>query len=575
MRNPRLFRTTNRISQTVKNSSTSPVPSVLPKDISDLAFWYDPSAELYNENDLVATLNDQSDNNVDATTSGTQRPTFKTNVLGGKAGLLYSGGQYFNIPAIVGNFNAVTLFVVALPQTSGAIRWIYDSSTNANSTLFMYHENGTSFDKSFVGGIYGNMTYHYHPSQIMNSPAVISGIFDISTNPDGVEIYVDGTQNGTPTTNNNTIQITLPIAKLGCRANTTAGFTGYMFDVIMYKRRLTPEERAQIEFYLQYKYQMTVMADRPFDNAHSEAFSSYTLRSVFSRNVFRTTATQFRVDFYSSVKTPFWAEPGWWSAAVWVDGVYNSTVSCAFDSRYQSGLITGLPAGLKTIELMNGLQSKPAATVIGSWVQKIVVTGEATQVAPREPTNRIVIYGDSIAVGDYTSFPGGQAWPVLVRQAYAATGGVAVEAWGYRALYDDAATPELRTAFVSSLLTAYPAMDKFWMAIGTNDAGLSRCTAATFGTIYAATVDLIHSQSPDTIIYCQTPLNRGDGVNLTDYRTQIGTLVSTREPWCVLVDGTAAAFPQPGTADFYENVHPNIAGNVKYANAVKTILGIS
>lgn len=131
-----------------------------------------------------------------------------------------------------------------------------------------------------------------------------------------------------------------------------------------------------------------------------------------------------------------------------------------------------------------------------------------------------------------------------------------------------------RAAFVAKVAAASPS--KIWLAIGTNDYGLNKWSAASFGTAYAALLDDLHTALPSATIYCQTPIVRstetanGSGSTLGNYRTQISTAQSTRTGYAVLVNGATILT----TGDLDDGVHPTTAGHATYYAAVKTALGI-
>jgi lysophospholipase L1-like esterase len=159
-------------------------------------------------------------------------------------------------------------------------------------------------------------------------------------------------------------------------------------------------------------------------------------------------------------------------------------------------------------------------------------------------------------------------------------GGLAVEGWGYRSLYDDTVDAPTRAAFIAKLVAAYSALTVIWLAMGTNDYGLNTQNAANFETRYGALLDDLHAAYPAATIYAQTPIERvsevanGSGNTLGDYRAAIANAQATRAGFCTLVNGTDVAFPQqPGDLDV-DGIHPTTAGQAKYATAVRAILGI-
>jgi lysophospholipase L1-like esterase len=418
------------------------------------------------------------------------------------------------------------------------------------------------------------LSYHYNGMHCVGSVEIASAALDMSTNPDTAQTRIDGiTTNSATLLNNTNTGLANATLTVGRRKSTaTSYFKGYIGEILVFSRALTAAERILVENYLLDRW-TTTAGDDPHDNAYADNhLPDYTLRSPFSRIVFTTEATELTVEYYTNIFTAF---PNWAQIGVVVNGVYTATLTATIDNEAHLGSVTGLPAGTKRVELINGVQSRPAGTTLGTFVQRVRANGALRFVAPVEPESRIVVYGDSIAVGGNSTTPTQQAWTILCRAAYA--GGMAVEAYGYRGLYHDAVDAAARTAFVARWGAAY-APDVIWMAIGTNDYGLNLWSAANFGTAYAALLDALHAQFPLAVIYAQTPIQRGSeiansfGDTLGAYRTQIATAQSTRSAWCTLVDGTVAAFPQsPG--DLADAVHPTTAGHLKYSNAVRAVLG--
>lgn len=268
--------------------------------------------------------------------------------------------------------------------------------------------------------------------------------------------------------------------------------------------------------------------------------------------------------------------PQYCHIGVWINGAPYSVLAFAADG--ETDFAVDLPAGSKTVELVAGLQQQQVAgQTHGIWLRNVYFVNATIvqEILPVVPSNQLLVYGDSIAVGANSTYPTHQGWPMLLRLAGQPT---AVEAWGYRALgYDLLADNFGSTTALAAQLAGY-APAKIWMAIGTNDYGLEAESAANFGTAYADLLDKLHTALPSATIYCQTPIQRGTetangfGNTLGDYRTQIATAVSTRTAYCTLVDGTAAAFPQ--LVDLDDGTHPTTAGHAKYAAAVRSILGI-
>lgn len=303
------------------------------------------------------------------------------------------------------------------------------------------------------------------------------------------------------------------------------------------------------------------------DNAYTTALTGYRRCSPFARWVFQTDASILWLQVYCNLYATF---PDWSHVGIVIDGVYTETLVCT-----ATGVNTfqvAFDPGMKTVEIVPGLQSKPSGTVIGVYpvAAYFYQYSSLSEVAPTVPADRVLIYGDSIAVGANAATPTAQGWPVLLRARVP----VLVEAHGYRALHDDAVDATARQAFADHIAALSPAV--IWFAIGTNDYGLNKWTAANFGTAYADLLDKLHTALPSAVIYTQTPLLRttetanASGSTLGDYRTQIETAQSARSAYCTLVDGTDIMT----TGDLADGLHPTTAGHALYAAYAETVLGL-
>lgn len=312
----------------------------------------------------------------------------------------------------------------------------------------------------------------------------------------------------------------------------------------------------------------TLLPANLFENGYSDDKGNYYESSCFAFARFISTTRILGV-VVDSNGTPGNVDS---QIGVWVDGAPYGTINVA-----SSGLETlyiVLPAGSKTVDVLAGMQSKSAGTLTGTFLVSIL-TEDAISLTTPTSSGRMVIYGDSIAVGDGSIHPTLEAWSALLRED---RGNVMVEGWGFRTLKQDCVDAAARTAFAARLAGYSPT--EIWIAIGTNDYGEDAWSAADFGAAYADMLDKINTALPAATIYCQTPIDRTDesantfGDTLGDYRTEISDAVATRGAFCTLVDGTDAAFPQTPGDLTGDGVHPTTAGHAKYAAAVESILGI-
>jgi lysophospholipase L1-like esterase len=360
----------------------------------------------------------------------------------------------------------------------------------------------------------------------------------------------------------------------GGGTNPSSFWSGRIYQIIVSAKKATLAELQLAETYSGDKAGYAV----PFVAAASPVWldtfspvteSGFVRTSPFSRAKYTTTAEAVTVSGYTDVSASF---PTMDQFAVYVDGVYSTAFNPTANGAFNGTL--SLSAGTKTIEFVSGLQAAPSQTnVLGTWFTGATASAAMTAVTDTT-TNRLVIYGDSIAVGANSTVPPKDGWPVLLR-AERGTDSTVVEAYGFRSLNLDASDATKRAAFVAKIVALNPSI--LWMAIGTNDYGLTKWTDSAFGTAYGAFLDDIHAALPSLVIYCQTPILRsgeptanGNGLFLSDFRTAISNAVSTRSAWATLVDGTAILT----TAQLDDGVHPSTAGHIAYAAYVAGVLGV-
>ncbi len=285
-------------------------------------------------------------------------------------------------------------------------------------------------------------------------------------------------------------------------------------------------------------------------------------RSALAYGIFETEATSLTIDVSNTV-------PG--QAEKFADiSVEDGSGLTAYKVPPGKSTIThAMSPGTKRVTITAGLQTKFRNVITGVFIDEITFNGSTVQV--EQAGKRILVYGDSLAVGGNVEAPSAEAWPALLRRQFA----IQVEAYGYRALYDDAATDETRAGFVSKLSSWRP--DCIWLAIGANDYTFGPWSAQQFGEAYAATLDAIHSASSLAILFAQSPILQASespnmlGDTLRKYRRQIKTACLVRSPWCIFVDGTNSAFPQPDELN-EDGIHLTTQSSAKYAEAVLNVI---
>jgi lysophospholipase L1-like esterase len=284
--------------------------------------------------------------------------------------------------------------------------------------------------------------------------------------------------------------------------------------------------------------------------------------SALSYGVFDTEATSLILDVSNTI-------PSQVSAVGDVSVEDEADIKTYKVGPGDSTIVHEMPAGKKQVTITSGAQGKVGNEIIGIFVKKISFNRSAIPV--KQEGKQVLIYGDSLAVGGNVDNPSAEAWPVLLRKQIP----VVVDGYGYRTLYDDALTAEARSKLAAKISSQMP--DRIWLAIGTNDYAFETWSAQDFGDAYGMLVDTIHAAHPEALIFAQSPISRTDerpnafGDNLENYRQQIAAACFARQGWCVFVDGTDSAFPQPDELD-KDGIHLTRQSSTKYAEAVLNIL---
>lgn len=317
------------------------------------------------------------------------------------------------------------------------------------------------------------------------------------------------------------------------------------------------------------------------DIIYSTPKTGYLESNAFSRGLFSTTSTSMVVVGYSNLYgIAGGAFNGYADIGVRVNNADYQALN--FTTSGAQTFTVSLPAGVKNVEVVSGLQSSnnSPGSVYGSWPKTITFQYDpsASKVIP-SVTKRIVLYGDSIGVGSYSTNPSLQGWIMILRSAYNNAGGSFVDlAYGYRALHDDC-TDVSSCQSLANLLTGYFSgiTNKYiYLQLSTNDYGLDLWSASSFQTNYARLLNDIHSNDSSIIIYAQTALNRATetanthGSTMGDYRTAVTTECNARSSYCIVVDGTAILT----TAQLQDGVHPTLAAQTVYADYVKALFGL-
>ena len=229
-----------------------------------------------------------------------------------------------------------------------------------------------------------------------------------------------------------------------------------------------------------------------------------------------------------------------------------------------------LPAGTKNVQLIESANSKPAGTILGTYLTSIQVSGSKfIKINETTVAEKFVFLGDSITVGGGATAPSEDGYAKLMK--YEDSVEVGLLGYGFGRLKDFGETAGKRNAVIADIGEMFSNVSttkNLIISLGTNDFGLDATPAATFKTWMENLLDDINADDSSIVIYVISPIIRvTDGALLDDYRTDIGTVCAARA-FATHIPGK----PILTTLDLADNVHPTTAGHKKYKDAVKLVI---
>jgi len=293
-----------------------------------------------------------------------------------------------------------------------------------------------------------------------------------------------------------------------------------------------------------------------FDSKLSVAGSGYTVRNAYARlRVSGVSSRNIGYDWYDNFNN-FASQSG---IGAYVSGIYFAQNQETFNISGTDDFV--LPAGTnRTVDLWEGNEIFFSAGVpyppTGVFVTALRIPVGASQVFPTgPPQKRLVFLADSIFSGFYPAAPFQNSVTAKVRADFptTGTGGVTCWCWGGSELFYIGGTGAQRSTLATALASALDGTSTsyLWIQLSTNDysngAQWGTPAAPAFGTGYGDLLDKIHTASPSTHVYAQTPFPRVSpaseaaisGSTLGDYRTAIASACAARASYCTTVDGTA------------------------------------
>lgn len=227
------------------NWTIGPAPAApfSPSDIAGLQLWLKADSLSLSNDDPVTTWSDSSGSGNDATSSGSSRPLFKTNVFNGKPALSFDNTDDGMVVSPLSVSLPFTLFIV------------YNYPTTVSGT----HRAIQGINGNWLIGPWDSSVHSYYNGAFINGPSIsfgtpVSGSVTQATGT--AEFFVNGTSYGT-NSNNTTpggIQLGAPVIPGSPPFLEYLG--GHIAEVICYDSVLASGNRALVEAYLNTRYAM-------------------------------------------------------------------------------------------------------------------------------------------------------------------------------------------------------------------------------------------------------------------------------------------------------------------------------
>jgi lysophospholipase L1-like esterase len=238
--------------------------------------------------------------------------------------------------------------------------------------------------------------------------------------------------------------------------------------------------------------------------------------------------------------------------------------------------IVGLSAGSKTLDVYPGLHATNRLGLFHTGKFSVPAGSSVVAVAPTSPTNRCVIVGDSISVGQDAFALTEKAWPLQLRRLLGDSWGITSDGHGSRAVAIDAGDLEGLAADIVTRCDGVTRNVVLWQ-LGTVDWGAAYGTSkATYKSRVETVLDEINSLDGDIEVIAVTPFSRSgeDTPNagaavLQDYRDALNELASTRA-WLSVIEGPELVPYATGTDS--DGLHLNNAGSDSLAERIKVEL---
>lgn len=240
-----------------------------PTDLTNLVGWWDAdSITGLSDTDAVSTWSDNSSSGWNASSSGGNRPTYRTNILNGKPIVRFSGSNHLSLGSInlFRNVGGGTIYAITKDAAITTLSGVFQGSTPSSVARLALQSGGGGAgnnDKFRASGrrLDANSLQDAVSTQQVTTNWTMVGCVanwqgtDLSLFVDGV---VDG-QNASFQTSGNTSD-TASSATATCIGSTNTsnanGFNGDIAEIVVTHNAISTSDRQKLEGYLAWKWRL-------------------------------------------------------------------------------------------------------------------------------------------------------------------------------------------------------------------------------------------------------------------------------------------------------------------------------
>ena len=236
-----------------------------PRDINSLQLWLDATEISAADSTSVATWNDLSGNNFNATqTTSANQPTYRTNQVNGLPTIQFDGSNDFlslsgGALSILRNVAGATTFVVYKASTALTIQVpIYFTKAIAGQTRFQVRKGATNTFNILAGRLDAEAVEFVTSTGTVNVGNYVLQSARIDYQNTLLQQFFKNTLDGQKTdflTSGNTSDTDSNDATLG-NANSASYLNGNIAEIIVYNRTLSTAELTQVNTYLMAKWRI-------------------------------------------------------------------------------------------------------------------------------------------------------------------------------------------------------------------------------------------------------------------------------------------------------------------------------